>query len=120
MVIFEVTELAEPEGHSEECYSCLFPPRRREEEQDRSNCSLVLSSSQCRYCNTTAHCQSGRCRHFNLGEASTELGLPDNVLGLCHHRAALRTVFPKDPLGRIISFGLLGIVISVVSFIFLR
>ena len=84
LVIFEVTELLEPEGHSEECFFCLFPPRRREE-QERANCSLVLSSSQCRYCNTTAHCQSGLCRHFNLGEASSELELPENVLGLCHH-----------------------------------
>ena len=46
--------------------------------------------------------------------------VPDNLQGLCTPRSTIRSVFPKDPLGRIISFGLLGIVLSVMSFIFLR
>ena len=81
------------------------------------NCSLLLNSSQCEYCNTTAHCQSGLCRHF---QGHSQPGWPEDVLGLCHSQSGRGNVFPKDPLGRIISFGLLGIVVSVVSFIFLR
>ena len=118
MLIIDVSELVGTEGKSEECYSCVFSQER--EEQHDLNCSLLLSSSHCEYCNTTTHCQSGLCRHFNLQEDPSVLVVPDNVLGLCIRRSTVRSVFPKDPLGRIISFGLLGLVLSVVSFIFLR
>ena len=118
MLIIEVSELVGTEGKSEECYSCVFSQER--EEQHDLNCSLLLSSSHCEYCNTTTHCQSGLCRHFNLQEDPSVLVVPDNVLGLCIRRSTVRSVFPKDPLGRIISFGLLGLVLSVLSFIFLR
>ena len=117
----------------EECYSCVLLEERTEEES--FNCSQLLLSSHCQYCNTTLECQSGLCKHINNIQVRSiiylalpplnhhkqgESGLlPDNVLGLCY-KPALRTVFPKDPLGRIISFGLLGIVLSVMSFIFLR
>ena len=114
-----VAELAGSKGRSEECYSCLFSQGRGGEQEDL-NCSLVVSSSQCEYCNTTLHCQSGLCRHFKGRSVLEVLEVPDNVVGLCTTRSTHRSVFPKDPLGRIISFGLLGLVLSVLSFIFLR
>ena len=115
-----LAELVQGEAESEEselCYSCVFGQSEEEEEQ---NCSLVVRSGQCQYCNTSQDCQSAHtCRHFPPQQAvvGQHLGLH---LGLCHTRSSLRSVFPQDPLGRIISFGLLALVLSVMSFIFLR
>ena len=59
-----------------DCSSCVFieeEPEEMEEleeleegeeEEPGLNCSLVLLSSHCKYCNTSSQCHRGLCRHI--------------------------------------------------------
>ena len=104
-------------------------------EIENVNCSLILTSLPCEYCNNSQDCSStkGYCKIINqvkycavrakIKSLSPQRPstTPDNVFGLCQKRGLLRgTVFHPDPMGKIISFGLLSLFLSVILAVCLR
>ena len=66
LLLISVLELGEADERdwSESCSTCIFS--EEEDLEQGINCSLVLGSDHCQYCNDTSQCQTGVCKHLHM------------------------------------------------------
>ena len=100
------------------CPHCIFNTSYDELDLVSVNCSQEISS--CSFCNQSRECGGGGrevCKYI----AERTLLVPDTYQGLCQDIGLIQgTIFSPDPLGKVISFGLLAVFLSVILTVCLR